>query len=255
MQESWLKPLNPYKFKQTGAGEYSDTAKIMQELGVELDFVNKKSDALGISMGKHRQLFDVARAKVSVYSKALEDLLDPKVKRGPSWQANVDIAIEGLEKMQKEFEKIQTKRDFLNGIQDSFTSFFSNIIGGTKSVAGAFKEMTNSILQSFAKMVGEMIAKKIMGLLLNLLSGGIGGTAINAAKAVGLNMIGFAQGGTVPPGYPNDSYPAALTSGERVIPAGSAGGMKLELEPVRLTLSQYDLKGWIRKSNKQSNLY
>lgn len=29
---------------------------------------------------------------------------------------------------------------------------------------------------------------------------------------------GMAQGGVVPPGFPNDSYPAGLTSGERVIP-------------------------------------
>jgi hypothetical protein len=29
----------------------------------------------------------------------------------------------------------------------------------------------------------------------------------------------FAQGGIVPPGYPNDTYPARLSSGEMVIPA------------------------------------
>jgi hypothetical protein len=31
---------------------------------------------------------------------------------------------------------------------------------------------------------------------------------------------GMAEGGIVPSGYPNDSYPARLTSGETVIPPG-----------------------------------
>jgi len=30
----------------------------------------------------------------------------------------------------------------------------------------------------------------------------------------------MAKGGIVPPGYPNDSYPAMLTSGETVLPKG-----------------------------------
>ena len=30
--------------------------------------------------------------------------------------------------------------------------------------------------------------------------------------------FGFAEGGVVPQGFPNDSFPAMLTSGERIIP-------------------------------------
>lgn len=35
----------------------------------------------------------------------------------------------------------------------------------------------------------------------------------------------LATGGIVPPGYPNDSYPAFLTSGETVVPAGKLDGL------------------------------
>jgi hypothetical protein len=46
--------------------------------------------------------------------------------------------------------------------------------------------------------------------------------------------MGFARGGsfTVPPGFPNDSFPMRVSSGERVsvTPAGqSAGGMNVTL--------------------------
>lgn len=37
-------------------------------------------------------------------------------------------------------------------------------------------------------------------------------------------IIGLAQGGVVPPGYPNDTYPALLSSGEMVVPADRAQG-------------------------------
>lgn len=55
--------------------------------------------------------------------------------------------------------------------------------------------MWNALLDAFDKLVGG--GKKL---------------SINS-------LMGKAKGGVVPSGYPNDSYPAALTSGELVIPA------------------------------------
>jgi TP901 family phage tail tape measure protein len=52
---------------------------------------------------------------------------------------------------------------------------------------------------------------------------------IAAAGAVQLAIIKeqkFAQGGVVPPGYPNDSYPARLTSGEMVVPPGKLSSIQ-----------------------------
>jgi len=45
-------------------------------------------------------------------------------------------------------------------------------------------------------------------------------------KAVGINVPGvFAKGGVVPSGFPNDSYPALLTSNEVVVPADTTGNL------------------------------
>ena len=41
---------------------------------------------------------------------------------------------------------------------------------------------------------------------------------MNVASGTGATPTGLASGGTVPAGFPNDTYPALLTSGETVVP-------------------------------------
>jgi hypothetical protein len=58
-------------------------------------------------------------------------------------------------------------------------------------------------------------------------------TAAGAIEIATINAQQFAKGGVVPPGYPNDSYPARLTSGETVTPPGQLpdfnGGISEEM--------------------------
>ena len=79
------------------------------------------------------------------------------------------------------------------------------------------------------------------------LATGIVMTAIRSA------MPKMAQGGIVPPGYPNDTYPALLTSGEVVIPPRKlrefAGGQ------VEFRIEGTTLLGILNKMNKRLNSY
>jgi len=63
--------------------------------------------------------------------------------------------------------------------------------------------------------------------------------AIQAAAVLAQPIPKMAGGGIIPPGYPNDTYPAMLTSGEEIIPAG-----KLNRQPVVVNLiGEWELKG------------
>lgn len=94
-----------------------------------------------------------------------------------------------------------------------------------------------------------------------LLPAGIGLVAIGSLIKSSLGKLpGFAQGGVVPPGYPNDTFLARLTSGERIIPAGqqlapafarSGGGSKVIMHKV----SGADLMLWIEQSTAQRGRY
>ena len=65
------------------------------------------------------------------------------------------------------------------------------------------------------------------GVMAGILSGIVAATV--AAQIATIKAQGFSAGGIVPPGYPGDTYPALLTSGETVTPPGALpdfqGGM------------------------------
>lgn len=63
------------------------------------------------------------------------------------------------------------------------------------------------------------------GALTKTAQGDFGGAISDTLSGIG-DFFGFAEGGMVPAGYPNDSYPAKLTSGEAVLPTDTV--QKLE---------------------------
>lgn len=72
----------------------------------------------------------------------------------------------------------------LTAIKDGFKNLFSGIFGGGEGGGGG---------------------------ILGSIKGALGGLG---------KVFGFADGGIVPPGFNNDSFPARLTSGERIVSAG-----------------------------------
>jgi hypothetical protein len=79
--------------------------------------------------------------------------------------------------------------------------------------------------------------------------GETGGGGTSKSKGVGMK-----QGGIVPPGYPNDSYPAMLSSGEKVVPPKklgmSGGNRKLET-----SISMRELRIALSENEKMSKRY
>lgn len=73
-------------------------------------------------------------------------------------------------------------------------------------------------LQNIANQIGKALGQGGGGVFGQLKSGNIGGAVndlLGGDKRKGI--LGFAEGGIVPKGFPNDTFPARLTSGELVI--------------------------------------
>jgi TP901 family phage tail tape measure protein len=325
-----LDNVNPSKYMPSIKGEYTETAAVMNKLGAELEYVNMKEKALGITMGKRKPLFDSARERMNAYSEALEDYLAiPLTERGDAWQKLVDDTIDGLERIQKEYDKIQARRDFMNGIRDSMTVFFTETMMNFKDFGSALQSFVKSIEHAFAKLIAENLANKLMevlmpeggGKIFSIIDNILGlnkaitaskaaaipittaaaaadaaavpaaialtaaksGEAIAGATASGAKMpfpvnliaialgiaavIGalaltkrskMAEGGTVPSGFPNDTYPALLTSGETVIPnkfnPSDFTRGKIDFEPVEFVIKENQLVGILRKANTRKQL-
>jgi len=210
--------------------------KASEEFQYELDDIQTKANLLG-------GIADTNGLKISMFTKYLRGL------------GNVDIGkiiesgdieslkkwIEGIRVGTEELKKMEAAREVANLIQNSFTSLFTTIGEGLGKVfAGEEDAMSNlfkgilSVMFDFAKQFGEiMIGLGTARIALDA----IGWTGVGAVVA-GMTLValasaaqslldkgpdlekvpGMAMGGIVPAGYPRDTYPALLSSGEMVVP-------------------------------------
>jgi hypothetical protein len=154
--------------------------------------------------------------------------------------ASVDKVLKKNKQLQQQFKANQNEVNLLGNISQKAFQGMSN------SLQRALEDGKN-ILDSFGKFFIDMLKSLIIKLVaaataafvLSLLLGGTGIGGLTKSFGSGgfkqafgmIGGFGMQEGGVVPPGYPNDSYPAMLTSGEKVVPPGKleTGGGKEEL--------------------------
>ncbi len=127
----------------------------------------------------------------------------------------------------------------IKGISDGIGQWFKSFDGQLNEsvsqlpakISEAFSSIGQGIEQAFKNiyLFFETAISKLFEPLqkaFESLTGGKGGPRFltNTRKEVG-SWFGLATGGVVPTGYPNDSYPASLTSGELVLPPKTADNL------------------------------
>jgi len=97
--------------------------------------------------------------------------------------------------------------------------------------------------------------------IVELITGGgteLGGRVLTQLKKTTGVFKGFAKGGVVPPGYPNDTYPALLSSGEVVFTPSQlrmlTGAMDWSGE-VRFEIEDDKLVGILERRERRINSY
>lgn len=102
-------------------------------------------------------------------------------------------------------------KDISKTFQDSFGTFFSDVIGGTKSIKDAFKDMVSSIEQMLSKLVAQKLTEQLFGggssgggLLGGLMGGSSGGSGsfFNSIGGWVSSLFGMATGGFMQAGMP-----------------------------------------------------
>lgn len=223
---SAVKPLE--EFKSPLAGFLAQVNESVGDIrtglaavgGTELEIVSAQVDLL-------KSRLQQAAVAFGANSEAVQQL---QAQLGP-----LQEELNGLTNQEALFGNIT---DLLGQLTEGFNGWFNTLLEGGKDAFKSFRESLKSLLAELAKAV---LVAATLAVIFSLIGGG--GFVANFAKAgIGgggglsniIKLFGggrFAQGGVVPPGYPSDSYPALLTSGEIVVPpqklpdlAGIGGG-------------------------------
>lgn len=104
--------------------------------------------------------------------------------------------------------------DTLNSLHGSFSSFFEDLVTGSKSVGQAFGDMSTAVVKAILNMAAQAVATQIFGLLLSFIpsagpSGGV--SAQQGVSGFQFKAPGFFQGGRI-----GDKSPQRLVGGGAV---------------------------------------
>ncbi len=128
---------------------------------------------------------------------------------------------------------LQKIADVKNAANNAFQAGTEIAKNAAKEEGSAMKRLTGVVIGEIAKVIKARIqaavaaqAEKVLASFpfpLNIaLAAGAGAAAgFLIQSLIGqIGIPGLAQGGVIPAGYPNDTYPAFLSSGETVVPPG-----------------------------------
>lgn len=206
---SALKPLE--EFKSPLAGFLAETRESLGDIRVGVSAIGGSN-------------LEIASAQADVLSQRLQQAA---IAFGANSEAvrvlKGELAEqEGLIRLS---EQLQAVAGTVTGVvTEGFSSFFETLAEGGQN---AFQGFISAIKKLVIQLLVAVATAAALAGLFTIISGGAGGLA-NIKGLLGfssgslfknfLKIPGFAEGGIIPPGYPNDSFPARLTSGEAIIP-------------------------------------
>lgn len=230
---------------------------ILDDFNAQLAVVDAKSQIFGDE-------FDALAAKITLYRQAIEALVDTK----EDW---VDVIDELIRKL-RELEEQQKKNDeelekgavakTIGEIANSVSGLGNAIAQAAEDSKVNFAEAMNIISQAALSTIGvlqalaaaNIIAKETQKGLVGIFTAIAGISMLLAIWGAFVKPKKMAGGGVVPPGYPNDTFPALLTSGERVIPPGGAGAGTIKIEFGDAILEGDKLKWLIRRAEEKERI-
>ena len=135
----------------------------------------------------------------------------------------------------------------LSGAFQGMSNVISDALNSTENVFQSFWTFFKDFIKGMIiRLAAAAVAAVALAVALTAITGGSStlGGALKGLSTFGdffkfgfgkFAGVGMAEGGIIPPGYPNDSFPARLSSGEAVIPLDRlgehAGAVEVNITP------------------------
>ena len=227
--------------------------KTAEELEKEANAAKKAANELERLRKEYRNLQDESMRKITggispittdeisgsgAIPESQQKILDAMSTVGGSRITGMQLPVEQVEEMQMALrelpgtyatvtEEMEATSQRLKSAFESIGSALGNAIGEFIKGEAKFSDVATSLIQEIIKVVAGYLTESVAASFAGGASAGGPAAAFTgaAAAAAALSMFGaivpalMAKGGTVPGGYPNDTYPALLSSGETVLPA------------------------------------
>jgi hypothetical protein len=227
--------------------------KTAEELEKEANAAKKAANELEKLRKEYRNLQDESMQKITggispittdellgsgAIPESQQKILDAMSTVGGSRITGMQLPVEQVEEMQMALrelpgtyatvtDEMEATSQRLKSAFESIGSALGNAIGEFIKGEAKFSDVATSLIQEIIKVVAGYLTESVAASFAGGASAGGPAAAFTgaAAAAAALSMFGaivpalMAKGGTVPGGYPNDTYPALLSSGETVLPA------------------------------------
>ena len=270
-----------------------DVDAAMKQLKEELQFARDMEEVFGDSFDQTTYMIkaqteaigQLLRAGVDPTSQGIKDLIEDiglleQTLGFNTEQLEIFARQERLvaEEMKVLDEAIAAQILAMHGLKEkSFNlgSVLENVFRGMSNVIADALNSTENTLQAFGKFFGDFIK----GMIFRLIAATIAALALatvltfimpeniskvfkgldsaskfgDVFKAGLTSFAGMADGGIVPPGYPNDSYPALLSSGEKVTPPKKLGGASTVIVNGVIEADMHKLRVALEQATEEHN--
>ncbi len=246
----------------------NEQRNLLRRHGTLLNQIEAEEKAVQEAIEKERQ---ARQAAIDEQIAAKESILE-KIRQAD--MTEIELAEERMQQMLEahewsEEERYRITEHWENKIRDLRLKSAEEAIAASEETASAFQNTAAQVGQGYAQMAAagqastaQLVSQAFRAVIAELIKSimvsvpfpaniGVAAGAGTIAGALWNQIPGMAQGGVVPPGYPNDSYLARLTSGETITPPGQ---LETTSGEIRVRIEGDALVGILEKRNL-SNIY
>lgn len=205
------------------------TSNVFKDVSENLQLASRNASVFGKS-------FDELNTKLTIYSNALRQLEGMKGPFTPAQLALIQKYIENIDVLKTKLEALSTQQKVFSMLSDAASQMFFQMGKALVDFSDGISGLVDIVLRSAEQIVSALLTTAMAAVIAKnaampwgLIGAAVGIGALTAlwesAKSKADSAAHLAQGGVIPNGYANDTYPAMLSSHEVVIPLDKLPGL------------------------------